>query len=45
MNVKAISTDVLLGIVPIALLVVMLWGIVAWRHRQYFSGIFVQQTS
>ena len=30
---------------PIAILVVMLWGIVALRHRQYFSGIFVQRAS
>jgi putative oxidoreductase len=28
---------------PLAIVVVILWGIVAWRHRQYFSGIFVQR--
>ncbi len=28
---------------PLAILVVILWGIVALRHRQYFSGIFVQR--
>jgi len=29
----------------IAILVVTLWGVVAFRHRQYFSGIFVQRVS
>jgi hypothetical protein len=29
----------------IAIVVVMLWGVVAIRHRQYFSGIFVQRPS
>jgi putative oxidoreductase len=29
---------------PLATVVVILWGIVAFRHRQYFSGIFVQRT-
>jgi putative oxidoreductase len=29
----------------IAILVVILWGVVAFRHRQYFSGIFVQRAS
>jgi uncharacterized membrane protein YphA (DoxX/SURF4 family) len=28
---------------PLAILVVVLWGIVALRHRQNFSGIFVQR--
>jgi putative oxidoreductase len=28
---------------PMAFLVVILWGIVALRYRQYFSGIFVQR--
>jgi putative oxidoreductase len=28
----------------LAIVVVILWGIVALRHRQYFSGIFVQRT-
>jgi uncharacterized membrane protein YphA (DoxX/SURF4 family) len=27
---------------PLAILVVILWGILAFRHRQSFSGIFVQ---
>src|SRR5579859_1493795 len=30
---------------PLAIVVVILWGIVALRHRQYFSGIFVQRAS
>jgi putative oxidoreductase len=30
---------------PIAIFVVILWGIVVLRHRQYFSGIFVQRAS
>jgi putative oxidoreductase len=30
---------------PMAILVAILWGILALRHRQYFSGIFVQRTS
>ncbi|HVS87811.1 MAG TPA: hypothetical protein VHF01_06280 [Candidatus Acidoferrum sp.] len=30
---------------PLAILVVILWGILVLRHRQYFSGIFVQRTS
>jgi uncharacterized membrane protein YphA (DoxX/SURF4 family) len=29
----------------LAIVVVMLWGIVAFRHRQNFSGIFAQRTS
>jgi putative oxidoreductase len=28
---------------PTAILVVLLWGILAFRHRQHFSGIFVQR--
>jgi putative oxidoreductase len=28
-----------------AIVVVILWGILFLRHRQYFSGIFVQRTS
>jgi putative oxidoreductase len=31
------------GAVP-AIVVVILWGIVFYAHRQYFSGIFVQRT-
>ncbi len=31
------------GAVP-AIVVVILWGIVFYSHRQYFSGIFVQRT-
>lgn len=30
---------------PIAIVVVILWGILAFRHRQHFSGIFVQRTA
>jgi putative oxidoreductase len=30
---------------PMAVLVAILWGILFLRHRQYFSGIFVQRTS
>jgi len=30
--------------VPMAILVLILWVIVFYRHRQYFSGIFVQRT-
>jgi len=30
---------------PMAIVVVVLWGIVALRNRQYFSGLFVQKTS
>lgn len=30
---------------PIAIVVVILWGIVALRCRQYFSGIFAQRVS
>ena len=29
---------------PLAIVVVILWLIVFYRHRQYFSGIFVQRT-
>jgi putative oxidoreductase len=29
---------------PLAIVVAILWGIVAIRHRQYFSGLFVQRT-
>jgi uncharacterized membrane protein YphA (DoxX/SURF4 family) len=29
---------------PLAIVVIILWGIVAFRHRQYFSGLFVQRT-
>jgi putative oxidoreductase len=28
----------------IALVVAILWGILAFRYRQYFSGLFVQRT-
>jgi putative oxidoreductase len=28
-----------------AIVVTILWGILAFRHRQYFSGLFVQRTS
>ena len=30
---------------PLAIVVLILWGILAFRHRQYFSGLFVQRTS
>lgn len=29
----------------IAIVVIILWGLVAFRYRQYFSGIFVQRAS
>jgi len=29
---------------PMAILVTILWGILAFRHRQHFSGLFVQRT-
>jgi putative oxidoreductase len=28
---------------PLAIVVIILWLIVFYRHRQYFSGLFVQQ--
>jgi putative oxidoreductase len=31
--------------VPMAIVVVALWCIVAFRYRQYFSGIFVQRAA
>ena len=30
---------------PMALVVTVLWGIVAFHHRQYFSGVFTQRTA
>jgi putative oxidoreductase len=30
---------------PMAIIVAILWGIVAFYHRQYFSGLFVQKTA
>jgi putative oxidoreductase len=30
---------------PIAIVVVVLWFILFYRHRQYFSGLFVQRTT
>jgi putative oxidoreductase len=30
---------------PLASVVLILWGILAYRHRQYFAGLFVQRTS
>jgi uncharacterized membrane protein YphA (DoxX/SURF4 family) len=30
---------------PLAIVVAILWGIVAYRQRQYFSSLFVQKTS
>jgi len=29
---------------PMAIVVAILWGIVAYRQRQYFSSLFVQKT-
>ncbi len=28
-----------------AIVVIILWGLIALRHRQYFSGLFVQRAS
>ena len=30
---------------PMAFIVAILWGIIAYRHRQAFSGLFVQKDS
>jgi uncharacterized membrane protein YphA (DoxX/SURF4 family) len=30
---------------PMAFVVTVLWGIVAFRNRQYFSGLFAQKTA
>ena len=30
---------------PMAFVVTVLWGIVAFRNRQYFSGLFTQKTA
>ena len=30
---------------PIAIVVTILWGIVAFQYRQYFSGLFVQRAA
>src|ERR1700678_568089 len=30
---------------PLAIVVAILWGVVAYRQRQYFSSLFVQKTS
>jgi putative oxidoreductase len=30
---------------PLALVVLILWGILAFRHRQHFAGLFVRRTS
>jgi len=30
---------------PIAVIVAIFWGILFFRHRQYFSNLFVQRTS
>src|ERR1700680_4512111 len=30
---------------PLASVVLILWGILAFRHRQYFAGLFVKRTS
>ena len=31
--------------IPMAIVVTILWGIVFYRHRQYFSGLFTQKTA
>jgi len=31
--------------IPMAIVVTILWGIVFYRHRQYFSGLFAQKTT
>ena len=30
---------------PVAIVVAILWGVLFYRHRQHFSGLFVQRTS
>jgi hypothetical protein len=30
--------------IPTAIVVTILWAIVAYRNKQYFSGLFVQRT-
>jgi hypothetical protein len=30
---------------PVAIVVLILWCFLAFRHRQHFSGLFVQRTS
>jgi putative oxidoreductase len=31
--------------IPMAIIVTILWAIVAYRNRQYFSGLFAQKTA
>jgi putative oxidoreductase len=31
--------------IPMAIIVTILWGIVFYRHQQYFSGLFTQRTA
>jgi uncharacterized membrane protein YphA (DoxX/SURF4 family) len=31
--------------IPMAIVVTILWGIVFYRNRQYFSGLFTQKTA
>ena len=31
--------------IPLALVVTILWAILAYRNRQYFAGLFVQKTA
>jgi hypothetical protein len=31
--------------IPLAIVVTILWGIVAFRNRQYFASLFVQRTA
>ena len=31
--------------IPMAIVVTILWGIVAYRNRQYFAGLFTQRTT
>jgi len=30
---------------PVAILIAIFWGVLFFRHRQHFSGLFVQRTS
>jgi hypothetical protein len=47
MLVNILSYHVFLNLtgLPLALVVTLLWAILAWRHRQAFRGIFVQRTA
>jgi putative oxidoreductase len=47
MLVNILSYHVFLNLtgLPLALVVILLWAILAWRHRQAFAGIFVQRSA